>query len=77
MAVDDKSAKLMESMGAVFQQKGLTETPRALVEATLANIKTIDDALADYETKSGGDFANRRIQLSYGKGALEYLLIFL
>ncbi len=77
MAVDDRATKLLEVFGATLQQKGIAQPPRELVETTLNNIKTIEEALADYQNKHGGDFVNRQIQLSYGKGALEYLLIFL
>ena len=77
MSTDERSEKLAKVMGAALQQKGATETPRALIETTLSNIATIDEALAEYQKAYGGDFANRQIQLSYAKGALEYLLIFL
>ncbi|HVP24285.1 MAG TPA: hypothetical protein VMS77_10290 [Conexivisphaerales archaeon] len=77
MGTDDRSEKLAKVMGATLQQKGATETPRAFIETTLNNIATVNEALAEYEKAYGGDFANRQIQLSYAKGALEYLLIFL
>jgi hypothetical protein len=77
MAVDSRATKLLESIDTVLQQKGITETPRAFLEATLNNMKVIDEALAEYQKKNGEDFVNRQIQLSYGKGAIEYLLIFL
>jgi len=76
MAVDDRATKLTELMNAALQQKGSTQTPRELIQATLDNIKMIDDVLAEYQKVKGEDFVNRKIQLSYGKGALEYMLIF-
>ncbi len=77
MAVDERGAKLTELMTAALEQKGITQTPRELVETTLNNIKMIDGVLAEYQKSKGEDFVNRQIQLAYGKGALEYLLIFL
>ena len=77
MTVDERGAKLIELMTAALEQKGITQTPRELVETTLNNIKMIDGVLAEYQKSKGEDFVNRQIQLAYGKGALEYLLIFL
>jgi hypothetical protein len=77
MAVDERGAKLIELMTAALEQKGITQTPRELVETTLNNIRMIDEVLAEYKKSKGEDFVNRQIQLAYGKGALEYLLIFL
>ena len=77
MAVDDRDKKLQEAFGTIFQQKGIADTPRAFVESMLSDVKTLDEALSEYQRKNGGEFVNRQIQLSYGKGALEHLLMFL
>ena len=77
MATDDRDKKLQEAFAAVFQQKGIVETPKAFVESILNDVKTLDEALSEYQRKNGGEFVNRQIQLSYGKGALEHLLMFL
>jgi hypothetical protein len=53
------------------------ETPKGFVESMLNDIKTVDEALSEYQKKNGGELVSRQIQLSYGKGALEYLLMFL
>jgi hypothetical protein len=77
MAIDDRGKKLLEAFGVVFQQKGIIETPRAFVESILNDVKTLDETLSEYQRKNGGEFVNRQIQLSYGRGALEHLLVFL
>ena len=77
MSADDRDKKLQEAFGVVFQQKGMVETPRAFVESVLNGVKTLDEVLSEYQRKNGGEFVNRQIQLSYGKGALEHLLMFL
>jgi GTP cyclohydrolase I len=77
MTVDDRGAKLLEALGQVLQQKGVVETPKGFVESMLNDIKTVDEALSEYQKKNGGELVSRQIQLSYGKGALEYLLMFL